>query len=185
MVEKHNNRLLTENPAGVLPESTCLSCPVNLERYPVYLRGLSIRAKFNLRFALIAVGLLSLLLAVLIEREEELGSASITTEDGRYILDVRTVEHSALFRSRLTVEAHMRLSSDQSYLCGYVSEIGSPYTNSFAPVSLESDSEYLPRWICHPDLPDAIYARYWLTEDDMMEIGVLPTKGGYQALGGQ
>ena len=28
-----NNRLHTEHSAGVLPESACLSCPVNLERY--------------------------------------------------------------------------------------------------------------------------------------------------------
>ena len=29
-----NNRLHTEHSAGVLPESACLSCPVNLGRYP-------------------------------------------------------------------------------------------------------------------------------------------------------
>ena len=124
---------------------------------------------------------MSLALASVVEHEKELGAVTITTDDGRYLLNVRNVEHSSLFRSRLTVEAQIRLSSER-YLCGYVSKIGRPSTNSDTIVSLESDSKHLPRWIRHPNLPNAIYARYWLTEDDIMEIGVLPTKAGYQAL---
>ena len=34
-----NNRLHTEHSAGVLPEIACLSCPVNLERYPTEMIG--------------------------------------------------------------------------------------------------------------------------------------------------
>ena len=34
MQSPDNNRLHTEHSAGVLPEIACLSCPVNLERYP-------------------------------------------------------------------------------------------------------------------------------------------------------
>ena len=33
-ITRDNNRLHTEHSAGVLPESACLSCPVNLARYP-------------------------------------------------------------------------------------------------------------------------------------------------------
>ena len=143
------------------------------------------RIQFNLRFALLAVALLAILLAYFVEHEQVLESTTIKTDDGNYFLKVTTAKHSTFFTSRLTVNAHIGLSSGERYLCGYYSRIGAPYTDSETPVSLRDDSDHLPHWIRHPDLPSAIYARYWLTEDAMMEIGVLPTKGGHTALGGR
>ena len=148
-------------------------------------RGHLIRIQFNIRFVLVAVALVAIVLAMFVEREQLLDSVTIKTEDGAYFVQVSRVKHSTLIRSRLTVKGYIGRTSDQQYLCGHTSKIGPPYTSSGTPVSLDDDSEFLPRWIPHASLPNAIYARYWITESESMEVGVLPTKNGYIALGGR
>ena len=61
---RDNNRLHTEHSAGVLPENACLSCPVNLERYPAKDASMKARLQFSLPVLLMVVTITCFALAV-------------------------------------------------------------------------------------------------------------------------
>jgi hypothetical protein len=124
--------------------------------------------KFTILSLLLAVLIIALILASLVERQAVIGQSTTRSPDGNWCLDLKLVEHSTLFRSRKILHADIEHRTNEDWRMS----TSTPLDDADRTTISNQDQNYPITWS-----DDSATVTYWINKqlEDSMKI---ETSGG-------